>query len=141
MTGQPQHFCCADLILAPLEHQNAARFQNPETLPESGLQILPPGLPIQLSVLLGQPGRFPGVNQVRRVEHDKAKRPVAERHLPEVSDDIRLDFQSAPVAKRMGFLPAVHEHHVRMAAVKPEHAGAAAGIKHRLHLPSFLGSQ
>ena len=38
------------------------------------------------------------------------------------SDDIRLDFQSAPVAKRVCFLPAVHEHHVRMAAVKPEHA-------------------
>lgn len=141
MAGQLQHFCRADLILTPFEHQNAARFQNPETLPETGLQILLPSLPVQFSVFLGQPGRFPGVNQVRRVEHDKAKRPVTERHGPEVSDDIRLDFQSAPVAKRVCFLPAVHEHHVRMAAVKPEHAGAAAGIKHRLHSPSFLGSQ
>ena len=34
-------------------------------------QILLPSLPVQFSVFLGQPGRFPGVNQVRRVEHDK----------------------------------------------------------------------
>lgn len=81
------------------------------------------------------------MNQVRRVEYHKAKRPVVERHLPEVPDDVRLDFQGSPVAKHVRFLPAVHEHHVRMAAVKPEHAGAAAGVKNGFHSPSFLGSQ
>lgn len=75
---------------------------------------------------------------MRRIEHDKAKRPVAERHLPEVPDDVRLDFQEAPVAKRVRFLPAIHEHHVRMAAVKPEHAGAAAGVKNGFIPPPFL---
>lgn len=56
MAGQLQHICRADLILTPLEHQNAARLQDPEALPEPGFQILPPGLPVQLAVLLGQPG-------------------------------------------------------------------------------------
>lgn len=80
------------------------------------------------------------MNQVGRIEHDKAERPVAEGHLPEVSDDVRLDFQGAPVAKSMGFIPLVHEHHVRMAAVKPEHSGAAAGVKHGFHAAILLST-
>ena len=80
------------------------------------------------------------MNQVRRVEHDKAERPVAERHLPEVPDDVRLDFQGSPVAKHVRFLPTVHEHHIGMAAVKPEHAGTTTGVKNGFHASILLST-
>lgn len=49
---------------------------------------------------------------MRRIEQDEIERIIGKRHLAEVSDDIRPDLQSAPIAKGMFLAAAVHEDRI-----------------------------
>lgn len=129
-----QNFAHLDLSLGPLEKQRPALPEHPEPFGEPRSEISPPVLPVKNPVLRTEPGLFPGVHQVRRIEEHQVK-PAGPlfRKMPKVLQQVR-----GHDARPVQLIREIRRAHVtgedaRIRLVEVEAPGSATHIEYAFH--------
>lgn len=131
--SQLQHFGYLYVSFVPLENEKSSFAEDPEAFGKAFFQYFFPAVCREGTVLDYLPAAgflfIAGEFQVRRIEDHHGEGLVREGHGREVTDDVRVYFEMAPVAEVGIQFPYVLKEDAGVFFVEVEHPAAAAGVE------------
>lgn len=136
-----QHLAQWNVRLIPFEDEEAALFEDAETLGEPCCDCIVPivieqgrliacraCLGIETAVYVGKLALSRIAQQVRRVKHNHGKGIIRVFHASEVSYHIRFHFKVSSIAKRCLNISYILEQYTRVVFVKVEHLASTTSV-------------
>ncbi len=121
------------VCLVPFENKKSSFTEDSEAFGKAFFQYFFPAVSREGAVLDYLPAAgflfIAGKFQVRRIEDHHGKGLVREGHGREVTDDVRVYFEMAPIAEVGVQFPYVLEEDTGVFLVEVEHSAAAAGVE------------